>query len=88
MSDVARSKETIHGDRWEFTVSLKMETYGYFFFFLMKRVGQFRNCSLNEEIKIHDDINRARESKGKILLLKLLKFFFFFFFYILGHSTY
>ena len=49
-----------------------------FFFFLMKRVGQFRNCSLNEEIKIHDDINRARESKGKILLLKLLKFFLFF----------
>ena len=77
MSNGARSKETIHGDRWEFTVSLKVETYGYFFF-LMKRVGQFRNCSLNEEIKIHDDINRARESKGKILLLTLLKFFLFF----------
>ena len=44
------------------------------FFFLMQRVGQFRNCFLNEEIKIHDDISRARESEGKIPLLKLLKF--------------
>lgn len=75
MSNGARSKETLHGDRWDLTVSLKVETYGYFFF-LMKRVGQFRNCSLNEEIKIHDDISRGRESKDSTSKTTKVLFYF------------
>lgn len=46
------------------------------FFFLMKRVGQFRNCSLNEEIKIHDDISRGRESKDSTSKTTKVLFYF------------
>ena len=47
-----------------------------FFFFLMKRVGQFRNCSLNEEVKIHDDISRGRESKDSTSKTTKVLFYF------------